>query len=162
MTNNQMFGLKQALEAAGDLRGVKFSYAVAKNLSKINKEVELIQEAIKPSTEYAAYDTKRIELAKEHAKKDENDKPLMTKRGKEFDIEDLPKFEKALEKLKKEHQPAVDARIKQLEEFDKLLLEESKVEIHKVKLEDVPEDITSKQMTSLFEMIDDNENSWTL
>lgn len=156
MTKQEIINLYNNLNTLGDLRGVKFSYGVARNIQKLKQEVDAFQLVSKPSEEYSVFDNERIELAKSHSKKDDKGEPVVV--GNEFQIEDEKKFNKELDALRKKHKSAIEAREKQIEEVTALLEEESTVELHKIKIEDVPEDITTAQMSAIFSLIEYEDN----
>lgn len=153
MKKRELLDFNNALKSVSELKGVKFAYAVAKNTKVIKNEVEAILDAQKSSKEFQEYDNERIELCKLMAVKDESGKPKVTQNN--FDIEDKEAFDKEFNKLKKKYKEAIEDRDKQLEEFNKLLEEEVKIKLHKVKVEELPSDITPKQLNSIFEMVID-------
>lgn len=152
MTKNEIVELYNNLHQIKNLKGAKFNYAIAKNINILKPEVEAIQETAKPREEFGTYDKARVELCKKHAKKDEAGEVMM--KGNDFDIEDMRAFSKELKKLQEEHKQALDDREAQMKELDTLLKEESTIELHKIALADVPEDITTVQMNSIFSIIE--------
>jgi len=163
MTKQEVLTLFRALNALSGLKGVAFSYAVAKNLRRLGEDVESMQKASELSKEFNEYETARIELAKEHAKKDADGKPVTEDEKDDngkvisttYVIANQKAFDKELEALRATHKEALDARQKQIDEFNALLNEESDVELHKIKLADVPQDITTEQMNGILPVIDE-------
>jgi hypothetical protein len=155
MLKEKILKLYQALNTLGNLRGVKFAYFVVKNLNILKPEIEALQKSLEPSGDYNAYDAERVELAKKFAKKDEKGNPVVENNS--FVLEDKDGFDKELKGLVKKHKTALDIREKQISEYNELLKEETKVELYKVKLADVPEDITTEQMAGIFEMVEDEK-----
>lgn len=141
----------------GNLKGVKFCYAIAKNLKKLKVEVDNIADSMKMSKEYKEFDGKRMELVKQHGKKDANGKPIMTPDGRQFEIEFQAAFDADWKKLKDENPHLVAERDTQIEEYAELLKEEYDIEFHKIKQKDIPADITSTQMNIISELIIDAE-----
>lgn len=142
--------LGQALSVL-NLKGVKFAYAVGKNLEIIKSEVNALMKSQEASKEYQEFDKQRIELASEMSNKDEKGNPIIENNN--YQIQDLIKFKKALDILKGKHKKAVDAREKQVKEFEELLQEKTKVKLHKIKLAEVPDDISTQQMASIMVII---------
>ncbi len=71
MTKEDGLNLFNALNKLGYLSGVKFAYAVSKNMGLLKSEADSLTKANEP------YENARIELAKKYSKKDEkNDKTL--------------------------------------------------------------------------------------
>lgn len=147
----QLLSLYQSLKSVGNLKGVKFAYAVSKNLQLLESEIKSINEAQKPSEKFQAYDKARVELAKKHAKTEEG-KPVV--KNNSYVIENEKAFNEELETLKTEHKEALDEREVQLNEFKELLKGEVEIELHKVKMDDVPADITVTQMEGIFAIIE--------
>ena len=116
MKNEQLKELERQLPSCGTLKGVKISYAIARNIGKIAKEVE--------------YFTKEVEKLQLAHTKMKDGKPVM--KGNEFQMKDLTKFS---------------------EEYEHLLNIEIKLDLHKIKLADVPQDITTQQMTAILPFV---------
>lgn len=143
-----------ALANLGGLKGVKFSYGVAKNINIINQEIETFKKAIEPTEDFTTFENERIELCKKHAKKDENNEPLLKDENR-YDIVDEVAFNKELDTLKEKHKKALDEREQQLKDYANLLKEETTVTLHKIKLADVPEEITVAQLESIYDIIEE-------
>jgi hypothetical protein len=154
MKNKEIVDLYQALSGL-NLKGVKFAYAVAKNINLIQPEIDAIDKAQKPREDYVVYNKERVELAKTHSEKDEKGNPVI--QGRNFKIADEAAFEKDWNELKVKHADAITYREQQDKELEDLMEKESTVVLHKVALAEVPADITSQQLTSIFAIIDDSE-----
>ena len=153
MKKKDLLALFNSLNSLGSLKGVKFAYAVSRNINKLKSEAESLQKAISPMPLFVEFEKERIELAKSHAKKDESGKP-QAKEGS-FVLEDPVKFEAEFDKLKKKHKEAISEREKQEDDFKLLLEEEVEIELYKVKLDDVPEEITAQQLHFVSEIIEE-------
>jgi hypothetical protein len=153
MTKGENINLYATLTKLGKFAGVKFAYAVAKNISLLKPEYEALVKAVEPSDDFKKFEIERVELAKYYAKKNEAGEPI-SKDGK-YELEDEKVFEFAFEALKETHKLAIDARHTQIKEQEELLKEESTVVLYKVKLEEVPKDITAEQMSGLLEIIEE-------
>lgn len=156
MTKNEIIALFKALNSTGNLRGVRFAYAVNKNINLLKPEVEAIEKSLVSDEKFDKYDKERIELAKKYAVKEENGNPKtkvseQDPNQQEFVMEDLNGFKNALRELQVTHKDAIEGREKYLEE---------NVEIaffpYRVKLEDVPFDISTAQMSSIFAIISED------
>lgn len=157
MKKKDVINLFIALSTLPATKGAKFSYAVAKNLSVLKDEVISLESGLKILDESKEYEKARLELLKSYAEKDENNNPVTKNNGKEFVIVDQEKFEKEFEDLKVEHASGYTVRQKQIDEYEEMLEEEATVDIFKVKLANVPDDVTPAQMYSIFAIIDDTE-----
>jgi len=87
-------------------------------------------------------------MCKSHSKKDEKGEAIVN--DDKFDIVDTVKFDGEYSILKDEYLEIIETREKQLKEFEDLMNEEITIEFIKLTLEDLPEDLTEKQL----EMID--------
>lgn len=132
----QVLEIDAALGAlAQQAKGVKLSYAIAKNRSALRSEIEAIQEADKPSEAFKAFEERRITTAKAHALKDEKGQPKV--QGTAFILEDPIAFEQTLSIIREQHKPAIEEREKQIKELNKLLDEYVDVSLYHVKLESI-------------------------
>jgi hypothetical protein len=162
LTKNKVVELYIALNSVGHLSGVKFAYAVSRNIAILKPEIESIQAAEKPREAFQQYDKERIELAEKHAKKvnglaqtivsgkRKDGSPLL-----EYVIENRQLFDTELMALKEKHKAAIDERERQEEEFESLLKDETEVDLYKIQLKDVPQAITTRQMTGIYLLIAD-------
>ena len=155
MTKSESIALFGALNTLGKLKGVKFAYAVSRNVSILKTELESLEKASAPSKEFEEFEKKRIALVEGFSKKDKDGKP--EKKGNNYIIEDGKQedLDKAFEALKKENQELWDSRLKQIEEYNELLKTDSSVVLHKISLSDVPSDINVEQMHSITAMVED-------
>lgn len=128
----------------GHLTGVKFAYGVARNLGLLKPEVESLEKALQGSEDFQKFEKKRIALAEQFAEKDEKGKPLTE--NNQYVMKDHSGFEAEYEKLKEENKDLVAKREEELRVYAKLLEEDSVVELYKISLADVPQNITTAQM----------------
>lgn len=156
MKKSECLALFRSLNQLGNLQGVKFSYAISKNLNLLKPEIEAIEKTLELPEKFKEFDQARVALAERYAEKDEKGEAKKEKSengSEQFVMEDTKKFDKEFEVLKKEYKEVIELREKQIEEYTKLLTEESEVILHKVKLDDVPSEITTKQMAGIYEII---------
>lgn len=152
MTNKNIIALYNDLKAI-NLKGVKFSYGIAKNLSILEIEIKAIEKTTEFTPDFKNYEKERIELASKHAKKDEEGK-VVIENGR-YILEDKDTADQEFKELREKYKEALEERDQQLEDYKALLEEESSVELFKIKLSDVPEDISTEQMTSIFAIIEE-------
>lgn len=120
---------------------VKFSYFIAKNKVMIKDDYNILEEAGKPSEEFTEYDAKRAKLAHELADRDEKKQPRI-ENGNFVIIENVDKFKKELDKLKKEYASVIKDQDKKFKEFNALLDEEIEYKPGpKIALQDIPEQV---------------------
>ena len=159
MKKEDLFNMLNAINKLGNVKGVKFAYALAKNKNKLMTECKIIEEAMEKlppalEKENKEYQKKRIDLNKKHARKKDDGQPMII--SGRYIIEDQDKFDKEYAKLEKEYKKIIDKQQELRETNEKLLKEESEdLKFHHIKLADVPEDITMNQLEVLMEIIDD-------
>lgn len=155
MTRNDVLVLYSTLRTLGDISdaNMKFKYAIAKNLRKLQCEVEAIQAATQfKNPRFDEYNKKRLELCKKHAKIDTSSGEPATKNGK-FEFVDGAAFNAEVKELQKEYQDAINAFEEQQKNISELIQskyddEECKFldELHKIRLSQIPEAITGSQL----------------
>jgi len=159
MKKSEVLLLYRSLNQLGALSGAKFSYAIAKNINILKGEVEALDKALEPDEKFQEFEKQRVALLEKYAEKDDTGKPKKegTEGGSEQYVmgDNLKRFEKEFEVLKKDHKDAVDARDVQIEEYTKLLETDIEINLHRLKMEDVPETITTRQLAGIYEIIDD-------
>lgn len=157
MLKKEILILYQSLHNLGSLQGCRFAYGIAKNISILEKEAKIIQKTIEASPEFSEFENKRIELAKKYAKKDKEGKLLTdTENGVEsYVMENQAKFDKEFNNLKNKYEKILDERKKQIDEYNELLETETDIELYKIKLSDVPSNITVSQMNLIKNIIND-------
>lgn len=154
MTKNELVSLYQNLNRVGNLKGVKFAYAISRNIAIIKPEIESLEKSSAQTEDYEAFEKLRIALVEKHAKKDKDGKPII--KENEYEVEDKEKMDIEFEALKTEHQKVWSARETQVKEYNELLKTESEVKLHKVALVDVPADITVQQMHGISAIISED------
>lgn len=132
------------------LPGVKFNYALIKNINLITPEVEANDKVKSASKPYMDYQEKRVELAKKYAAKDEEGNPIILNNVFQG-LDGNQEFIKELDVLNKES----EASLKEIDDFmrqEVLILDFP----YKIKLEDIPEEIMKEEggMNSIFELIE--------
>lgn len=159
MKKSEVLSLYRNLNQLGALSGVKFAYAVAKNINILKDEVEAMDKALESDEKFQEFEKERVALLEKHAEKDDSGKPKKegAENGSEQYVmgENLKRFEKEFDVLKKEHKEAVDARDKQTEEYMKLLETDTEITLYKLKMDDIPETITTRQMAGIYSIIEE-------
>lgn len=150
LTNQEVIVLHNQLSILNH-SGVKFSYAIARNVAILKPLVQSLKDSVAPSEDFAEFDGERIKLAIEHSKKDEKGKPVIENGN--YVVEDS--FHKSLEPLKKKYKEAIEGHQKKLEEYNALLNETVEIELYGIKYEWLPESITSKEMSAILPLVED-------
>lgn len=156
MKNGELEKLMQGINSCGELRGVRFAYGLAKNKKILEKEFEIFREALKAPEDFKKYDNERIEICKELVDKDEKGDPKMdssgyviTTRREEFDVR--------LKALQERNKEVVDAREKQIKEFNELMGKESDYKPYMISFDEVPKDITARQYDGIKDLIEEKK-----
>ncbi len=129
-TNREMLETLHGLYAVQDLKGVKFAVAVSKNIERLKRELQPIEEAGKASDEFQA-------LLNEV-----NSIP-----------EDTKDKEAKVKKLEDENKDIIDQRKAQLEEVNELLDETVEIDLVTVAEKSLPQDVTAKQLSAIIKLI---------
>ena len=146
----------------------KFFYALKRNMDLIKDEVTKIRLELMNSYQTqrndekdSEYEKKRIELCKNHAKKDENGGPIITERG-HFDIapENMETFQKEYAELNEEYKEVMEKRKNDAEAINKMLSEPIDIKLYKIKIDMLPnneEVLTPEDIDYLMPIIEDEE-----
>jgi ribosomal protein L11 len=132
-TNRELADLMQGLMAVKDLKGVRFSLQVTKNINLIKSELEHIEEAAKPSEEFLEI-AKLVQVIEGSGKTDEEKKEEVAK-------------------LEEKNADLVADRKKQIDEFNNMLEDEIEVSLFKISEKHLPEDITAQQLMGINQLI---------
>ncbi len=156
MKKKEVITLHNNLKKLNNLTGVKFAYAVSRNIGLLEPIIKALQDASVPNKDYFDYEKERVILAEKHSQKDENGNPKTI--NDEYIISDKNKFTDELEKLRKKHKKAIDDYFSKMEEYRKMLEEEAEeLNIFKIKMADIPNEITVEQMNVIKDLIENEE-----
>jgi len=155
MKNSDIMNLYGGLLGTATLTGVKFSYAVARNIKILNRIVKSIQEASAPSKIFKEYEKERLEFAQKSAIKDKNGKAVteLANDVERFVMKDNAAFEKGFEVIKEKHKQAIQERKAQIREVGELADMEIEVDLFTIPQSYIPEEINTKQMTDIMPII---------
>jgi len=176
MKNTQIIALYNILDNKRKTKITNFSYGVEKNLSILEKDINVFKEIYKPSSEFLEYDNllkeKQLELCKKHARKDEKGKPIskieqvldannkVIGEKTKYDIEDLNKFgdelkeEKSL--LDEKYKEVIDIREKQIIDANKIIEDgETEISVFKIKSVYLPSDLDADEIKALSPVLED-------
>ena len=161
MKTGEILALNIALQqAAADLeqQPVKFAYAIARNLRRIEPIVVAYQEAMRGEwmAPIEAFDRERTELVKQHARRDEVGNMMFVGPGQAL-LTDPDQFNVAIEELKVRHPDMTSAQVQFDERQAELLGIEENVTLHKIVPDDLPAMISVNLLHALLPMIADDE-----
>lgn len=158
MRNVEMIKLVQVIDKVLPVsKKVKFNYLLNKNKRLIDEEQKALAESSKPSEEIVEFERKRLDLCKTHCIKDENGNPILNKESNRFEgLDKSEEFKKEYEELVKEYDSVIKENQEKMNQYDELLQEESKVELVKIPLDVVPDDvITGDDLEKLMVIIEE-------
>lgn len=155
MKNHEIFRLREALDGVSNLKGIKFAYSVLKNKKLLDDEIAILQKTVEMTEAYKDYETQRVTLCEMNSERDEQGKPVIV--NNQYSIIDRESFEKEIEELKAKFADVINERIKQVTEYDNIMVEESDIvdKLSKVKVEFLPEELSANQLEALKEMIEE-------
>lgn len=140
-----------ALDVVSEVKGVKFAFTVLKNKKKINEQIEedkeIIKEILVASDDFKEFEAKRIEICENHCVK--NDKGVSIINDGKYDLIDDDIVEKKFNSLKKTYKSTILDRDKQLAELEEIMADEINISFIKLTFDDLPEDLTEKQLESI-------------
>lgn len=137
--------IKINLQKLKNYVGAKYSYCLARNISKINAEINHLQETIVPSNEYLEYDKARVAMCEEFAEKNEDGtmKQAPNAYGQlEYIIDTTTvEWDSAITNLKNKYQDVLEKRDQQIQAYNELLEMDSNIDFYMIDMNDVPSDI---------------------
>ena len=151
MKNKDILRIANGLSAVADIRGVKWNYAIARNLRTLEMVVLSLQDASKPPEAFAAYEKERIDLCIKHAVKDEEGNPQVS--NFEYVLQDRASFDADLKALRDQRADVISAREQQIEEYNELLEESIDIDFFLLSPDNIPEEVTGGQLAAIMEII---------
>ena len=128
-TNAEFVELFKGRTAVQSLKGVKFGLLVAKNVRVIQNELQHLEDASKPTEEFLELSAKINEAMNN-------------------------KDEEAVKALEADNADLIQERKDQLAEIEKLMEEESTLELFPIPEDCIPEDITAEQIMGIDKIIE--------
>lgn len=158
LKKRDLFPLRQAIIGVGNLPGKKFSYAMLKNLNRINAEIKEITDNKDKKSEKVKFYLELVDtIKKDHAQKTLDGEVKIQKDEMGNDIlriKDIKKYNEDLEKLKLAHPEEVAELEADEKELEEILDKPTEFQIHAVQFEELPEAITPAQMNGIEKLIE--------
>ena len=135
----------------------KMKYALKRNKDLLEKVVNSIREkSVTKIEKLKEYDEKRTEKVKEYAAKTEDGRLVQeTPDTVKIQEDKIEEFKAVMKTLTEEYKEELEQRRKEVEDFNKFLLEEATVEVYKFSNELVPNELSQEQYEILFPLIND-------
>lgn len=131
-TKGELVNIINGLFTVQELKGKKFSLIVSKNIAILKDFLKDLEEAGKPSEEFIVI----AEQVNAIANKNEED------------------AKEQIDKLEEDNKELVEDRRKQMAKVEKMMKEDTSVELHPLSEDVLPEDITAQQINKLIKIID--------
>jgi len=155
-TRSDLIVMLGALPAVNNLKGFKLAYAVAKNKIALQAEQKILNEILKSSDQFLAYEKDRIKLCEKFADKDDAGKPIIV--GNKYQgVNVNPEFQKAWAELKEIYKEAIEVEQNKNAEYLKALEEEIEFDMEMIPINELPQDISVAQMDALMLMTSDHD-----
>lgn len=160
LTYQQVIELYAGLKNVTSLSGAKFSYAVLKNLKKLEKFIKDLDEANQVSDKFLEFDEKRMALIDKYGVKENGvlQTHKVEKDGKsyeEYTLTDEKAFKADFKVLERQYLDVIEQRKQQLKQFNLMLSQKIEFEPHMIKPIDLPDQITAKQIDSILSIIEE-------
>jgi hypothetical protein len=136
-------------------------YILETNKRKISSELEVLAKIEKKINEsIQKYEVARTKICDEFCERDEDKNPLkeINSNGQSvyvFTKENRETVDNKIEELKSEYKQELEEVANQEKEFKELLLEEIDIDFIKIKIEYLPEESYGRDMTLMFDLIEE-------
>jgi len=132
------------------------TYALVKNIKKLEPEIEALNKALETDSEdFKAYVQATRAIYEEFVATDDNGNFKIVQNGIILkNPEDKDVVQKLITELDEKYTDAITERNVELSKYNELLEEESDVEFVKIKLSDLPEEVTGEIIYILDEIIE--------
>tara|TARA_B100002019_G_C21245199_1_gene587903 strand:- start:299 stop:715 length:417 start_codon:yes stop_codon:yes gene_type:complete len=132
-TNRQLLNLYRGLENVKEIRGSRFAVLVGKNMKEIKHILQPIEEAAVPSPSFQTVSIQMRDL---------------------MEAED----QEAMEQLEKDNKDLIDERKQQMASVETMLENDVELQLHAIREDQLPDDITGEQVEKILEIITDGND----
>jgi len=155
MTIDEASTLKDNIDAGTykELKGARFAYAMARNKVILDRELKIIKESFIVSDKVKEFQIKREEFINTLCRKDEKGQPIIENSKYTFEEDSKKKFNEGISAIVENYKKDIEEHEERLKEFNSLLSLPISFELHKIKIEDFPSEITTEQMEQLMSLV---------
>ena len=146
MKKKELFELYHGLKSVEKFSGVKFAYAVAKNLRNIEPLLKEIEKDYLPSKEFLEFEEERLQIAKTFSNEQDNNMIWVPK-------ENIEEFSKLLEPIIEKYKDVINQKEINDREYQKIIEEEIEISLYKIHIDNLPNDINAEQIQSIMSII---------
>lgn len=158
MKNKDIVTFREALNEVDYIRNKAFAYAVFKNKDILDKEIETINKLKRePHPDYINFENERTLLCRVHCEKDESGNPVLQYNpdgSQAFKIMDMAKFNEEYQDMSKKYEDVLKDMQDAKKDFDDFMEKDSDVELKKVKIDDLPDDISANFLEKIKFMLE--------
>lgn len=158
MKNKDILKFREVLNEVDYIRNKTVAYAIFKNKEILDKEIETFNKLKRdPHPDYINFENERILLCKEYSEKDEQGNPMFQYNPdgtQSFKIIDMEKFSEEYQKLAKKYEDVLKDMQEAKREFDEFMEKESDIQLKKIKIEDLPDDISASFLEKIKFMLE--------
>lgn len=151
MKNQELFTLYQGLKNL-NLTGIKLNFAIIKNMKLLEAEIESIQKALKSDEKFEEFEKKRVELLDKYGLKKNGN---FVSENNQVVLKDAEGFDKEFSVIQEQYADIISSRAQQLKEYSELLQQENDIQLKKIDISWMPEDIETKDMNILYPLIEE-------
>tara|TARA_R110002012_G_scaffold14822_5_gene60399 strand:- start:306 stop:719 length:414 start_codon:yes stop_codon:yes gene_type:complete len=130
-TKGEFVNLINGLFQVQDLKGKKFGLAVSKNIVKLKKELQHLEDLGKPSEEFMELAIKVNEITKNNSESSQEE----------------------IDKLEKENETLVKERRAQMEKVTEIMKDEMSIKLITISEDALPNEISAKQINNIEKII---------
>ena len=157
ISREKAFKLNDLLKALKNIKNTKFAYAITKNTRLIDAELEIMKEIAQSGVpeKLQEFESKRKELIEKYAEKNE-DGTFKTVNGN-YDVQgdNLVAFQTDYDALTKEYADTLAENEANNAKVDGMLKEEIDLALIKVKVDNLPDDLSAEELDALEPIIED-------
>ena len=145
----ELFRIEKTLQdSIANVENFMFKIVASRNLKTVSMLTEDIKKQSEASEKYKEFATKRNELQKKFADKDDKGQALLNETKTEYVISkaNIAKLDKEAGELEKEYQTEIDLHSEKMKEYFKVITEKEKfeVQVYPFKKSDIPTEILDK------------------
>jgi hypothetical protein len=155
MKRRDVVRIFNALQDLSSTAKGEFAYAIIKNLRKLDSEIAAIAKlGGTVSDKYREYNDKREELARKYSEKDESGAAVIKNNSYVLVPENTEAFNTEFAALSEEYKAEIYEYNKQTKDYNDAMEESTDVEIYRIRKENLPNDLSARDMASIMELIE--------
>ena len=142
-------------------KSVKVKYVIAKLLTEIEKELDILRQVAEPSEQFKQFEEERLQLLMKYAKRDEKGNIVYKDSAKNFVEIESEEGHQKLKELTEKYKDAIEERKKQLEQLRNTITTETmQIHLPKLSFDDLDPDLP-QEVFNIFvklDLIDENHD----